>query len=38
MERVLDRGLRTGDIASLGEAVCSTSEMGKAVVDALSAN
>lgn len=38
VERVLDRGLRTGDIASLGEAVCSTSEMGKAVVDALSAN
>lgn len=38
VERVLNRGLRTGDIASLGEAVCSTSEMGKAVVDALSAN
>lgn len=38
VERVLDGGLRTGDIASLGEAVCSTSEMGKAVVDALSAN
>ncbi len=33
---VLDRGLRTADIAAPGEPVCGTSEMGDAVVSALS--
>ena len=37
VERVLDSGLRTGDIAASGEATCSTSEMGNAVVAALNA-
>ncbi len=37
VERVLDSGLRTGDIAAPGEATCSTSEMGNAVVAALNA-
>ena len=32
---VLDRGLRTGDIARAGEAVCGTTEMGDAVLAAL---
>lgn len=36
VERVLAQGLRTGDIASPGEPGCSTSEMGNAVVEALS--
>ena len=35
VERVLDRGLRTGDIAGPGERACSTAEMGDAVVAAL---
>ena len=35
VERVLDGGLRTGDIAGPGEPACSTAEMGDAVVAAL---
>jgi 3-isopropylmalate dehydrogenase len=31
VERVLDSGLRTGDIAAPGESMCTTSEMGDAV-------
>lgn len=38
VERVLDTGLRTGDIAAPGEPACSTKEMGDAVVAALSAS
>ena len=38
VERVLDSGLRTGDIAAPGESVCSTGDMGDAVVTALSAS
>lgn len=37
VESVLDSGLRTGDIAAPGEAACSTSDMGDAVVAALRA-
>jgi 3-isopropylmalate dehydrogenase len=32
---VLDRGLRTPDIAADGEATVGTAEMGDAVIDAL---
>ena len=35
VERVLDSGLRTGDIAGPGERACSTAEMGDAVVAVL---
>lgn len=38
VERVLDTGLRTGDIAAPGEPACSTKEMGDAVVATLSAS
>ena len=38
VEQVLDSGLRTGDIAAPGESVCSTADMGDAVVAALSAD
>jgi 3-isopropylmalate dehydrogenase len=37
VERVLDSGLRTGDIAAPGESMCTTSEMGDAVVRELRA-
>jgi 3-isopropylmalate dehydrogenase len=37
VERVLDSGLRTGDIAAPGESMCTTSEMGDAVVRQLRA-
>lgn len=37
VERVLDSGLRTGDIAAPGERICATSDMGDAVVAALAA-
>ena len=37
VERVLDSGLRTGDIVAPGESACSTTDMGDAVVAALSA-
>lgn len=38
VERVLDSGLRTGDIAAPGEPACSTTDMGDAVVAALRAS
>ena len=37
VERVLDSGLRTGDIVAPGESMCTTSEMGDAVVRELRA-
>jgi 3-isopropylmalate dehydrogenase len=37
VERLLDSGLRTGDIAAPGESMCTTSEMGDAVVRELRA-
>jgi len=35
VQQVLSKGLRTGDIAKLGETAISTQEMGQAVIDEL---
>ena len=36
VQRVLAKGIRTGDIANAGESTVSTSEMGQAVLEELS--